>query len=194
MSVNIKLEKTELREGYKTLRKAMSPKEKKALDEKIANRLIGLWAFRECKTLMCYISKDIEVDTVAIVETALKLGKSVAAPRCIDNTRQMSFYRFSSYDELQNGSYGLLEPQAIPENKVTDFSECLCVVPAISFDEDGYRLGFAKGYYDRFLSNYDGRTVGICYSSCVNDALPRGRYDRKVDMLVTEKKLYICND
>ena len=63
----------------------------------------------------------------------------------------------------------------------------LCVVPGMAFDCDGYRLGYGKGYYDRFLSGYHGVTAGICYSDCIRWKLPRGRFDRPVDILVTDK-------
>ena len=55
------------------------------------------------------------------------------------------------------------------------------------FDLDGYRLGYGKGYYDRFLSRYPGVTAGVCYTACLKTQLPHGRYDRRADILVTEK-------
>ena len=59
-------------------------------------------------------------------------------------------------------------------------------MPALCYDWKGFRLGYGKGYYDRFLDTYDGFTVGIVYSSCVRRSLPHGRFDRPVDLLVTE--------
>jgi 5-formyltetrahydrofolate cyclo-ligase len=57
----------------------------------------------------------------------------------------------------------------------------------MSFDIRGYRLGYGKGYYDRFLSGYNGTKVGLCYSNCVKWKLPNGKYDETVDILVTER-------
>ncbi len=61
------------------------------------------------------------------------------------------------------------------------------MVPGLVYDRDGYRLGFGKGYYDRFLLNFEGVTVGVCYSRCVEHELPRGYYDRPINMVVTER-------
>ena len=68
---------------------------------------------------------------------------------------------------------------------------CCCTpsacLPGLGFDLDGYRLGYGKGYYDRFLSRYPGVTAGVCYTACLKTQLPHGRYDRRADILVTEK-------
>ena len=64
-------------------------------------------------------------------------------------------------------------------------------VYAFCNDRKGYRLGYGGGYYDRFLSQYSGWTVGINYSECVRDELQPGRYDVPIQMLLTERdKLY----
>ena len=57
-------------------------------------------------------------------------------------------------------------------------------MPALSFDFQGYRLGYGKGYYDRFLARFGGSTVGLCYDSCMVRNLPAGRYDQPVHLIV----------
>ena len=99
----------------------------------------------------------------------------------------MDFFFIKSYDDLSPGKYDIPEP--VPEKceQVRDFSSGLCLVPGLSFDYQGYRLGFGKGYYDRFLSRFGGITAGICYAKCTVSELPRGVYDRAVDILITER-------
>jgi 5-formyltetrahydrofolate cyclo-ligase len=58
----------------------------------------------------------------------------------------------------------------------------------LSFDTKGYRLGFGKGYYDRFLSGFEGTCVGICYENCMRESLPTDKFDICVDHLITENK------
>ena len=65
----------------------------------------------------------------------------------------------------------------------------LCVVPALAFDRSGYRLGYGGGYYDRLLAEFCGRTVGLFYHEFLQDELPRGIYDRAVELLITEKEV-----
>ena len=59
-------------------------------------------------------------------------------------------------------------------------------MPGIAFDRQGYRLGYGKGYYDRFLAVFSGTAAGLCFRELALERLPRGPQDRRVDVLVTE--------
>ena len=190
MSVNnndIREVKSDLRSGFKNKRSSMSEHLKLNMDSEIQSRFLTLRQYSFCDTVFTYVSKDIEVDTLAIICAAWANGKRVAVPRCIKDTREMDFYYIESMDDLEEGSFGVLEPIEEKCEKVTDFSKGLCIVPGLSFDAEGYRLGYGKGYYDRFLSRFGGETVGLCYSNCIKWKLPHGRYDRAVDMIVTDR-------
>lgn len=178
-----------LRQKYKNMRRAMPPEDKASRDATIAERVASLWQYQRCRVLLTYVSTNIEVDTYRLIEKALADGKVVAVPRCVPGTRNMEFYRIRGVEELEPGTFGVLEPLPREENRVTDFSNSLCVVPALSYDWHGFRLGYGKGYYDRFLSKYTGVMIGICYSNCVQQRLPHGRFDRPVQLLVTERYL-----
>lgn len=179
--------KARLREHYKALRRAMTPADKAARDRRIARRVGALWQYRQSRMLLTYVSTAIEVDTRGIIRRALDDGKIVGVPRCVDGTRNMEFYRIRSLEELEPRTFGVLEPDPARCEKLTNFQNSLCLVPALCYDEGGYRLGYGKGYYDRFLSRYPGVMVGIAYRSCVRRRLPRGRFDRPVELLVTEQ-------
>lgn len=183
--------KKRLRNRYKTLRAAMDPRLKEACDARIRGRLRSLPEYKQCKTVLCFVSTEIEVDTHKIINHALREGKIVAAPYCIDGTRNMDFYRIRSLDELSRRTFGVLEPDPRKAEKITDFHDSLCILPGMAFDYTGYRLGYGGGYYDRFLSKVyrHGVAVGICYSSCIAKALPKGRYDVPCQILVTDKYL-----
>ena len=181
--------KTELRQKYRSLRQSMPPEIKEKLDLAIANQVRRLWQYVNNDTLLVYVSTAIEVDTFRIIRNALSDGKRVAVPRCVPDSRQMDFYYITSVDDLSPGMFGVLEPAPIPERIYHEKDGGLCIVPAFSYDWHGYRLGYGKGYYDRFLSRFEGNIVGICYSDCVQRTLPHGRYDRPVELLVTEKYL-----
>lgn len=179
--------KRDLREKYKAIRKEMTGEKKEKLDSKIANKTLNLWRYRESPLILIYVSTPIEVDTAEIIRQSLLIEKTVAAPRCVDGTRDMDFYVIKSFDDLQKGAFGVMEPLAEKCEKLTSFDNAICVVPALSFDRDGYRLGYGKGYYDRFLSNFSGDTLGLCYSECVSeDPLPHGKFDKKISMIISE--------
>jgi len=191
---DIREQKSLLRTQFKSIRSAYSLEEKEKLDKKITNRLINMWKFREAEILFCYVSFGIEVDTRSIIRISLEQGKRIAVPKCVDGKRELEFFTIKSMEELKPGTFGVLEPEPKAENRITDFNSGLCIVPALSFDHEGFRLGFGKGYYDRFLSEFEAFTVGLCYSDCVVERLPHGKYDKNVDILVTEKSLYTINN
>lgn len=178
--------KMRLRAQFRAIREAMDPAVREEADRSIAETVRKLWQYRVSRQILVYVSTPIEVDTHRIITQALADGKRVAVPRCVPDTRNMEFYYIESMDDLSPGSFGVLEPQADPARLVSDFSYAMCLIPAFSYDFSGYRLGYGKGYYDRFLAGFDGHMIGLCYSSCVRRSLPHGRFDRSVQLLVTE--------
>lgn len=181
--------KNDLREQYKTFRRDMPPEIKKQHDEAIFSRVTALWQYKNNHTLLSYVSTAIEVDTFAIIRQALRDGKRVAVPRCVPGTRHMEFYYIDGVETLEPGTFGVLEPRPDKERLMTDFSSGLCLVPALCYDWRGFRLGYGKGYYDRFLARFGGNMIGICYHECVQRRLPHGKYDRPVELLVTDRYL-----
>lgn len=188
--MNIKAEKDRLRAFFKEKRGSLSPEEKKRLDQTIAERVLRSAAFRYASTLLAYAPKEEEVDVLPICEAALAKGKRLAFPRCFGDG-EMSFHFVSSLSELSPGKYGILEPPA--SASVFSFSPAtLCLVPGLSFDRFGYRLGYGRGYYDRFLARFEGSALGVVYSDFIRDALPHGTFDFSVSALVSENGILPC--
>ena len=127
------------------------------------------------------------MNTFHFIEKCWKDGKKVAVPACNSENRSMNFYFINSFDDLEKATFGLLEPIRDKCELVTNFSQGLCVVPGFCFDYKGYRLGYGYGYYDRFLQNFGGITLGICYSNCIIPQLPHGKFDKHVDILLNDK-------
>lgn len=184
---NIKEVKKNLRARYRQFRERMDAEQKIGLDSTIQSRLLALGEYARADTVFTYVSKPIEVDTIALIQAALANHKQVAVPRCVPDTYDMEFYYITSLDDLGKGTFGVLEPDSSKCRLVPADTLGLCVVPGLSFDAQGYRLGYGKGYYDRFLAEFKGDTVGICYAGCVQWNLPHGYYDKPVDLLITEK-------
>lgn len=186
MSVmNEKKTKTELRKALIEFRASMNKAEKFEIDLEIQSKLLVLHEYIKCDTVLVYVAKDIEVDTLAIICAAWASGKRVAAPRCRKDSPEMDFYYINSMEDLEVGAFGVREPRKECV-KAENFNNALCIVPGLSFDADGYRLGYGKGYYDRFLVDFEGISVGLCYSKCMEFRLPYDEFDRKVNMLVTD--------
>ena len=105
----------------------------------------------------------------------------------------MKYHIVTSLDQLSPDSYGIKEPSEElpvydPEN---DTGSAICFVPGLVYDKAGYRVGYGKGFYDRFLSSFKGSSVGVVYSDFILPKVPRGRFDMKVDILLSEKGVKI---
>lgn len=185
--------KAELRNESKLFRQGLDPDEKARFDKKIQNKFLNMWQYRESDVILIYVATEIEVETRLIIETAWRDKKTVAVPRCIDGTREMDFYIITGYSQLERHTFGVLEPKPSECEKLEDFSRGLCVVPALVFDRNGYRLGYGGGYYDRFLSRFGGETVGLCYRECLKDSIPHGRFDRRTEKLITQNAVFVTN-
>lgn len=181
-------EKLMLREHYRKMRDKMTATYKKSLDIEIASRLICSREYADADMLLVYVAKDSEIETRGIISAALANGKQVAVPKC-EGEGIMDFYLITSLSELSYGRYGILEPDTEKCRKVTDFENAMCIVPGLSFDPKGNRLGQGGGYYDRFLSSFTGITVGLCYSSFIKWDIPAEQHDIPVSIIVTDRYL-----
>ena len=112
-------------------------------------------------------------------------GKKVFYPICTDKSGNMQFKEVSSNDDLEYGMYNILEPKPICKEykqKETD----IIIVPCLSVDKKGYRIGYGKGYYDRFLQNFQGISLCPCYDELISDVLPTDSFDVKISFSVTQ--------
>ena len=185
---DIRPEKNRLREEMKVFRREMSAAGKEKKDAAIRRGILSLKEYQNCGTLITFVSTAIEVDTKGLIEQALCDGKKVAVPYCVDGTRLMEFYYIRGLDDLSPRTFGVLEPDPARCEKLGETQNSLCIVPGLGFDHHGYRLGYGKGYYDRFLSRYDGFKLGVVYEGCLKMRLPHGYFDVAVDLLITEKR------
>ncbi|MBQ7820669.1 MAG: 5-formyltetrahydrofolate cyclo-ligase [Clostridia bacterium] len=191
----IRSEKNRLRKKYSEIRDNISAEEKEKLDKRICNRLLSLVSYRFADTLLLYAPIKSEIDIMPVAQAALKAGKRIAFPRCIPENSQMFFHYVSSLDELEHGSYSIPEPSAdapmFDKSAPHSRESCICLIPALIYDSHGFRIGYGKGYYDRYLHDFKGTKAGIIYNSCIADSIPHGRFDLKVDFTVSEKGVNI---
>lgn len=192
----IKKQKDDIREEYKLLRSQMPADEKHKRDTAICAAAEGLISFRYAEYVLLYAASADEIDVSAIAEAAFAKGKKVLFPRCDKKTHTMKYHEVKSLDELKPDAYGICEPPE--ENPVYDaVSEtggAVCFVPGLVYDRAGYRLGYGKGFYDRYLSSFSGCTIGVVYSDYILNEVPRGRFDVSVDILLTEKGVRVTKD
>ncbi len=185
----IKREKDAIRKDCSDKRNAIDKEAHVAMDEKICSLATSLVSFKYADVILLYAPIKSEIDVMPIFHEAIKRGKRVAFPRCNVEERTMKFHYVNSLEELSPCAYGIREPSE--DSPVFDPSEekgsAVCYVPGLAFDVYGYRLGYGKGYYDKFMHNFNGCTIGVVYSDFILNSLPKGRFDKHCDVMLTEK-------
>lgn len=180
-----RLNKTELRKKAISFRKKLSKKEKAEKDYSVFEKVIALEQYKNADTVLLYASTEYEVDTVMLTKYSFENGKKVAFPICFDKIGNMSFKFVMSTNELKKGMYGILEPPSTNETFIKS-KNAICIVPSLLVDKKGYRLGYGKGYYDRFLKEFNGFKCILCYKEGIVDFLPKDMFDIKCDVLITD--------
>lgn len=169
------MNKKELRSSFLSLRKSLTPPILTKED------LLSYPQFEKARVVFCYLSFAGEVKTHALIKELLK-EKTVVVPYCTDSDGNMICVKMNSFSELSAGRFGILEPRCpkeFPKEEI-DFA----IVPAVAFDSSFFRLGYGKGYYDRFLSDISPYMLGVCQRSFFVRELPHSPYDVKMDSVL----------
>ncbi len=174
--------KKALRKELIAQRRAMNASAKAIADSDIFEQLKPL--VDAASEVFTYASTEIEVDTRRLIDYCLEKGIPVALP--ISGDTELSFYYISDISELKSGRFGIDEPPAV--RPASYGKGTLCIVPALCADGTGLRLGYGRGYYDRFLSAFSGRSVVLCYSSFKRE-VPCEPHDRKADFTIFDRHL-----
>ncbi len=133
--------------------------------------------------------------TRGIIQRAWDAGKTVALPWCVPGTHEMRWFKIESFDDLVRSPLGVEEPQPIDENEqlLGTGERCLALVPGLTFDAAGYRLGYGGGFYDTFLAKFNGVSVGLCREAQFSqDLVAEGiidAHDLPAQLVVTEKRI-----
>ncbi len=181
------LTKAQLRAEYLARRRAMPENEWREKSDQIARRLLALPEVQSAQRILCYVSsKDNEVDSHGLIRAFLGEGKQVGVPRSMKDGL-LEWRTLSDMDQIRPGTYGILEPDPdhTPLYKSPQTADC-CLVPGIVWDEQGYRIGYGKGFYDRFLTNFSGLSIGLGFDWQVIPHLPCEIHDARVAHLITE--------
>jgi 5-formyltetrahydrofolate cyclo-ligase len=154
-------------------------------------RIKKLSAYEKAKTVMFYFSCGSEVVTDFMITSAFGNGKAVIVP-AIKNFRDRKMYavKISRLEDACLSIYGIRQPEINFDNIVEKDNIDLIFVPGLAFDTKGYRAGYGKGYYDRWLKGVPfEKTVGLAYDFQLINQLPIEKYDLPVGIIVTEKRV-----
>ncbi len=173
------MDKSKLRERYRNVRESLSAASVTEGSAAVCRRLASMTLMREAETVMAYLAFSNEVDLGLLFELLPDI--EWVLPRI--QGQEMILHPYEP-DRLVRHPFGMLEPPA--DAPVVDPQDLdVVLVPGVSFDPRGGRLGFGGGFYDRFLVKTSATRIGICHADCLAEQLPCADHDRRMDWVVT---------
>lgn len=159
--------------------------------DRIIQRLKQTPAYQSAETILCFVSFGTEVMTHEFIKQALVEGKRVLVPYIRTKAEGMLASELKDFSELEVGYYNILAPKEDCLRLINEQPD-LVIVPSVAFSQDGYRIGYGGGFYDRYLGAQTDRshTIGIAFSVQVVDRVPVEDFDIPVDQLITEEAVY----
>lgn len=186
--MDIAEEKRSLRAAVRTKARTLDEAYQQAASAAICRHLTAHPDYQGAKVVLAFVGTKREVDTETLLRGAWADGKTLCVPRCKEG-HLMDLCVIRSYDDLEPGAYGILEPKA-PCPLVAAQNVDFAVIPCLTFDRDGSRLGQGGGYYDRLLPLLHCPSFLVCRERLVVDHVPCEAHDRRCDYLVTERGVF----
>lgn len=180
--------KARLRQFLKQKRRELPQRPRPGYDRAIRERLLE--QATPAGTVFCYVSTEMEVDTRSIIDCLRRSGKTVLVPRML-NREKMIAVEFDGWDGLRAGQLGILTPDSDEE---WPGEADLCITPGLGFTRDGRRIGYGKGYYDKwFAAHPRSARAALCYECQIVDDIPTTDTDMRVHRIITEKRIICCH-
>lgn len=178
----------------KMLSKALSlPKSyKKDADARITQLLLGLPEYKLANTIFCFVGVEHEINTRPFLDQVLADGKRLAVPLCVGKA-VMEARRIFSLEELKRGYYGLYEPDKSSEIIPMDEVE-FAVIPCLTADHKGNRLGHGGGFYDTLFNEYNNVPAAIICRERMCGEVPTEVFDHRFSITVTEDGVFRNNN
>ena len=175
------MDKKELRCQIREQKRAMTEAEINAASAKLGELFCSCRQYKDAKTIYGYLPYNQEVRTVPMLEQAMRDGKRVAVPKCYGE--EMRFIYMDDLSKVEKGYASIPEP--IADEPVADDPTALVLMPGLAFTEDGKRMGYGGGFYDKFLASEPNHpTVALCYEFQMVDYIPTEDYDIPVDCVL----------
>lgn len=177
-------EKQRVRQEAQAASAGLTEAYRREASREITRQVLALPSWKQAGTVMAYWSMPTEPDTRELMQAALREGKTLLLPRCLDRTR-MAAFPVEDPAALRPGILGIPEPE--PPASGTEIPEPdLILVPCVAAAPHGARLGHGAGYYDRFLAEHPGRTVCLCFRALLRADLPMEGTDILMDLVVSD--------
>lgn len=186
MAINAK---KEIRAEVKKHRREALPEEIRENSEMICDAFLNLPEYQDAKVVFAYVDCKNEVETGKVIEQCWKDGKILAVPKVFGEI--MKYYEIHSYDDLEDGYYGIREPKHERLREIVS-EDGLMILPGVAFDLSRHRVGYGGGFYDRYLEAHpDMKKIAFAFEFQVFDEVPYDIHDKQPEKIITEKRIII---
>ncbi len=189
MARNIEQKKISLRKKYLCLRDGFAKDYVCSKSKQIVDNILKFYNFVKAKNVLLYYPHRNEVNILSLIQKST--GKKFYFP-VVDFKNKKLIIKYAgrnvSKKTFYKNKFGILEPK---KTKVLKNERLLDIifVPGIVFDKRCFRIGFGCGYYDKYLSSTKSCSVGVCYEKQLLANVPNDIYDKKLDYVITEKRI-----
>ncbi|MFH1221597.1 MAG: 5-formyltetrahydrofolate cyclo-ligase [Candidatus Micrarchaeota archaeon] len=163
-------------------RDSLPEDERKRLSEVISSNIVQRPAFMQANTIAVYLAKGSEVSMRRTIELAMAAGKTVLVP--VTN-QHLEMFQFTGFGNLHVGKFGILEPK----DKIQGPAPEVVLVPGIAFGKCMHRIGYGKGFYDKYFKTVKTHRIGVCYDFQLLEKLPSHSQDEPMDEIITDRRI-----
>jgi len=144
-------------------------------------RLLNIFDNLKDKNVLSFASMKTEINLWPLNQKLATNG-NLFLPKVFKD--EIKIYKVTNISNLKKSSIGILEPNITSNNETLLNEIDIVLVPGLAFDKKNNRLGYGKGFYDRFLNKFKGKKIGICFKEQVSESIPVESHDQKVDQLL----------
>lgn len=177
--------KKQLRKKVLAKRKELSESYYQDANQIIVDKLLEHPEFKKAKSLFLFMPMPYEFNTKPVIKAAHEAGKITGIPR-VAGPGDMRIHEYAPGDKLISGPYNIEEP-ASSAKELGPADIDLVIMPCVTCNNKGERLGYGGGFYDRFLKEFKGTSLLPFYSRLQVEDIPTDQYDQKIDIIMTEK-------
>ena len=174
--------KNEIREKMKNTRNNMTSYQVEMISNIIINKLKNILP-NNYETYFVYYNFNNEVSTKSLIDYLLKNNKKVFLPKIMKD--EMYSTPYNEQSSLSLNKFNIYEPNTNPQ----EINNFVCILPLLATDKKGNRIGFGKGYYDKFLKNKNCIKIGLCYDFQILDNIEAKNHDIPIDIIISESKI-----
>lgn len=182
-------DKNTLRKAVLSKRADMPEADWRLKSQQITDHLLKVNEFQKASKVHIFLSMNQrkEVNTDDLIAYLFDSKKEVYVPVTNFKEGTLSHIRYTEEMSLEVNKWGVREPKPGIPTDDSDFD--VIVIPMAAGDEEGNRLGYGKGFYDRFLKAAKGIKIGLCFEEFIMEEIPVGKYDVPLDIIISEKRI-----